>query len=405
MPEKVFEGVKAVDFGWVLAGPIVLKYLADYGATVIHVESHKRPDLLRVSTPYKDGIAGVNRAGYYAYWAANKYSISLDLEQDGGLKIAKRLVSWADVVADSHRPGIMERFGLGYDDLRKIKPDIIMIRSSNQGLTGPYALHPGLGNHLNGLAGFVDLVGWSDQTPISLIVAYTDYLVPHFAAAALVGALDYRRKTGKGQLLDLSQLEVGLQLLAPVLINYVVNGVEDSRMGNSCSYAAPHGVYRCNGEDRWCAIAVFDDAEWKAFCEVIGDAPWTQDPKFSTFVGRKENEEELDRLVEGWTINYGAEEVMSRMQDVGVAAGVVQNAKDLYEDPQLKERAYSWVMEHNELGKFSHLGQPSILSRTPAKPNRPAPCLGEHTEYICKELLAISDREFDELLIGGAFGF
>lgn len=404
MQEKVFDGVKAVDFGWVLAGPIVFKFLADYGATVIHVESHKRPDLLRVSTPYKDGIAGVDRAGYYAYWAANKYSISLDLNQTGGLEIAKKLVAWADVVGDSHRPGIMERLGLGYDDLRKIKPDIIMIRSSNQGLTGLYASHPGFGNHLNGLVGFVNLVGWPDQPPISLIIAYTDYLAPHFAVAALVGALDYRRKTGKGQLLDLSQFEVGLQLLAPVLINYMVNGVEDSRMGNSCSYAAPHGIYQCKGEDRWCAIAVLGDAEWKAFCKVIGDTNWTQDPRFSTLSGRKGNEEELDRLVERWTMNHDAEEVMRRMQDVGVAAGVVQDARDLYEDPQLKERAYFWVMEHKELGKFSHLGQPSILSKTPAKPYRPAPCLGEHTEYVCRELLGMSEREFDKFLIDGAFG-
>ena len=405
MPEKVFEGVKVVDFGWVLAGPIVLKYLADCGASVIHVESHKRPDLLRVSTPYKDGIAGVDRAGYYAHWAVNKYSISLDLEQDSGMEVAKMLVSWADIVADSHRPGTMEKLGLGYDDLRKIKSDIIMIRSSNQGLTGPYALQPGLGNHLNGLAGFVNLVGWPDQAPISLIVAYTDYLAPHLAAAALVGALDYRRKTGKGQLLDLSQFEVGLQFLAPVLLNYIVNGVEAGRMGNSCSYAAPHGAYRCKGEDRWCAIAVFDDTEWKSFCKVIGDAPWTQDQKFSTLKGRKENEAELDRLVEGWTIDHDAEEIMSRMQDAGVAAGVVQNAKDLYADPQLEERGYFWVMEHKELGKFSHLGQPSILSKTPAKAYRPAPCLGEHTEYVCRELIGMSESEFDELLISGAFGF
>ena len=405
MLKMVFEGVKVVDFGWVLAGPIVLKFLADYGATVIHIESHKRPDLLRVSTPYKDGVAGVNRAGYYAYFAANKYSMSLDLEQASGMEVAKRLVSWADVVADSHRPGTMEKLGLGYDGLKKIKSDTIMIRSSNQGLTGPYASHAGLGNHLNGLAGFVNLVGWPDQAPISLIVAYTDYLAPHLAVAALVGALDYRRKTGKGQLLDMSQFEVGLQLLAPVLLNYVVNGIEDSRMGNSCPYAAPHGVYRCEGEDCWCAIAVFNDSDWENFCRVIGDAPWTQDPKFSTLKGRKENEAELDRLVEGWTINYSAEEVMSRMQEAGVAAGVVQNAKDLYDDPQLRERRYFWVMEHKELGKFSHLGQPSILSKTPAKSYRPAPCLGEHTEYVCQELLGMSEGEFDELLISGAFGF
>ena len=239
MSQKVFEGVKVVDFGWVLAGPIVLKFFADYGATVINIESHKRPDLNRVSTPYRDGKAGVNRAGYFAYWAPNKYSISLELDQPGGIEVAKKLISWADIVADSHRPGMLEKLGLGYDDLRQIKPDIIMIRSSNQGLTGPYSKQPGLGNHLNGLAGFVNLVGWPDEPPISLIVAYTDYLAPHLSVSALIGALDYRRKTGKGQLLDVSQFEVGLQFLAPSLLNYAINGVEDGHTGNFSLRAAP----------------------------------------------------------------------------------------------------------------------------------------------------------------------
>ena len=213
METKVFDGIKVVDFGWVIAGPLTLKNLADYGATVVHVESPQRPDLLRTSTPYKDGIASVDRAGYYAYFAGNKYSMSLDLNNTRGLEIAKKLVSWADVVADSHRPGVMESLGLDYEELRKIKPDIIMIRNSNQGMTGPHASHPGLGNHINGLAGFVNLVGLPDEEPISLIVAYTDYLVPHFAVAALIGALDYKRRTGKGQLLDASQFEMGLQLI------------------------------------------------------------------------------------------------------------------------------------------------------------------------------------------------
>ena len=175
-------------------------------------------------------------------------------------------------------------------------------------------------------------------------------------------------------------------------------------MGNSCPYAAPHGAYRCKGEDRWCAISVFNDTEWEGFCQVIGNPSWTRELKFSSLKGRKENEEELNSLVEGWTINYSAEQVMSLMQEAGIAAGVVQNAQDLYQDPQLNERGYFWAMEHNELGRFSHLGQPSILSKTPAQPRMPAPCLGEHTEYICKEFLGISESEFDRLLIDGVFG-
>jgi benzylsuccinate CoA-transferase BbsF subunit len=403
LPQNVFEGIKILDFGWAIAGPLTLKYLADYGATVICIESFQRPDLLRTATPYKDEVPGVDRAGYFAYFAANKYSISLNLNKPDGLEIAKKLVIWADIVADSHRPGVMERWKLGYDDLVKIKPDIIMIRNSNQGLTGPAATHPGLGNHINGLTGIVNLVGYPGQEPISLMVAYSDYLVPHFAAAALIGALDYRRKTGKGQLLDISQFEVGLQLLAPALINYSINGSTEQLKGNSCDYAAPHGVFRCKGDDRWCAISVFDDLEWQAFCNAIGKPDWSKEPEYSNLKGRKENEAQLNKYIEQWTIRHEAEEVMKLLQKAGVAAGVVQNARDLYQDIQLKERECFWVADHKELGKFSHLGQPSRLSKTTAKLYRAAPCLGEHTEYVCRELLGMPQEEYDEYLVEGIF--
>jgi benzylsuccinate CoA-transferase BbsF subunit len=400
---KVFEGVNVIDFGWAIAGPLTLKYLADYGATVINIESLERPDLLRTSTPYKDGLAGVDRAGYFAYFAGNKYSISLNLNKPGGLDIARKLVAWADIVADSHRPGVMERWHLDYDELVKIKPDIIMIRNSNQGLTGPAANHPGLGNHINGLAGLVNLVGWPEREPVCLMVAYSDYLVPHFASAALIGALDYRRKTGRGQLLDISQFEVSLQLMMPPLLNYTVNGIEEKARGNSSDGAAPHGVYRCSGDDRWCAIAVSTDLEWRAFCQAIGRADLSREPRFSSLELRKENEAALNGLVEEWTRQHTAGEVMETLQKAGVAAGVVQNAEDIYNDPHLKERACFWKAEHKELGDFSHLGQPSLLSKTPASLYRTAPCLGEHTEYICRELLGIRDEEFVRLVQEGVF--
>ena len=405
MSESALEGVKVVDLGWVLVSPLITKTLVDYGATVVCVESIKRPEIYRTGTPYKDGIPGVNRAGSFAYHAANKYSISLDLRQPGGMEIARRLVSWADVVSENRRTGVMKEMGLGYDELRKIKPDIILISSSNQGQTGPYASHPGLGTHLNGLAGFNNFIGWPDQEAITLMVAYTDYLTPPLAVATLVAALDYRRRTGEGQFLDISQLEAGLQFLAPPLLNYSINGIEPRKMGDSCSYAVPHGIYKCKGEDRWCAIAVFDDTEWINFCRVIGQPDFTRDRRFATLKNRKDNEEELNRLVEEWTAHHTAEQVMVLMQEVGIAAGVVQNAKDIYEDPQLRERRFFWAMEHEELGKFTHLGEPAILSRTPAKPSSPAPCLCEHTEYICKELLGMTEDEFTEYIVSGAFGF
>jgi benzylsuccinate CoA-transferase BbsF subunit len=298
---------------------------------------------------------------------------------------------------------VMERWKLGYDDLVKIKPNIIMIRNSNQGLTGPAATHPGLGNHINGLTGIVNLVGYPGQEPISLMVAYSDYLVPHFAAAALIGALDYRRKTCQGQLIDISQFEVSLQLLAPSLINYSVNGLKEQLKGNSCDYAAPHGVFRCKGDDRWCAISVFDDSEWQAFCNAIGKSDWVKEPEYSNLKGRKQNEAKLNSLIEQWTIQHEAEEVMKLLQRARVAAGVVQNARDLYQDTQLKESNCFWVTNHKELGRFSHLGQPSRLSKTPAEFYCAAPCLGEHTEYVCRDLLGISQEEYDEFLVKGVF--
>jgi len=403
LSKQIFNGINVLDFGWAIAGPLTLKYLADYGATVICIESFQRPDLLRTATPYKDEIPGVDRAGYFAYFAANKYSISLDLNKPDSLEIVKKLIAWADVVADSHRPGVLERWKLAYNDAVKIKPDIIMIRNSNQGLTGPAATHPGLGNHINGLTGIVNFVGWPEQEPISLMVAYSDYLVPHFAAAALIGALDYRRKTGKGQLIDISQFEVGLQLLAPALINYSVNGVEEKLKGNSCDYAAPHGAFRCKGDDRWCTISVFSNLEWQAFCNAIGKPEWLNDFRFTNLSSRKQNEAKLNDLIEQWTMQHEPEEVIKLLQKAGVAAGVVQNAEDLYDDIQLRERDCFWVADHKELGKFTHLGQPSRLSKTPATFFRAAPCLGEHTEYICRELLGMSQEEYDEYLVKGVF--
>ena len=404
LERKVFDGIHIVDFGWALAGPLSIKYLADYGATVVCVESQQRPDLLRISAPFKDGIANINRAGFFSYFAANKYSISLDLNNSAAKKIAKNLVAWADIVADSHRPGVLEKWSLDYDALIKIKPDIIMIRSSNQGLTGPAALQPGLGNHINGLGGIVHLVGLPDEEPVSPMVAYTDYCVPPLAASALIGALDYRRKTGKGQLIDLSQFEAGLHLIAPLLLDYSTSGVEAKATGNACEYAAPHGVFRCKGKDRWCAITVFTEEEWQAMGKAMGNPGWTKDEEFATFLGRKKNEARLNLLVEQWTSQHEPEHVMMLMQKEGVAAGVVQNAEDICSDAQLEERGFFWEGDHEELGTFSYLGQPSRLSETPANLYRNAPSLGEHNKYICLEMLGMSEDEYDQRLEEGVFG-
>jgi benzylsuccinate CoA-transferase BbsF subunit len=254
------------------------------------------------------------------------------------------------------------------------------------------------------LGGFVNFTGSTDREPLSPMFAYSDYFVPHFAVATLVAALDYRKRTGKGQMIDISQNEVCIQHMAPYLLEYETNHKESIRCGNRHPYATPHNVYPCLGDDCWCAIGVFSDEDWIKFCRVMGSPEWAQGAKFATFLNRKENEEELDKLIAEWTINYSAQQMMERMQAAGIAAGVVQKGEDLYQDPQLREMNFFWPLKHKVIGDFTHLGQPSKLSLTPAQGRMPAPLIGEHTEYVCKQLLGLSDTEYDEILVTGAFG-
>ena len=401
MEQIVFDDVKILEITSGVVGPLGTRYLADNGATVVRVESLTRPDILRLSMPYKSNEPGVDNAGYFAYINSNKYSMALNMRHPKAAEVKKKLVAWADAVVENYTPGVMERWGLGYDELRKIKPDIIMVRASAQGQSGPHSYLPMYGFQLSSFCGFSHLSGWSDRKPLALGVAYTDILCPRFVAIALITALDYKRRTGKGQVIDISEVESSLQFLIPPTLEYVVNNKIATRQGNSCDYAAPHGVYRCKGIDRWCAIAVFNDQEWENFCQVLGNPLWTE--SFSTLKARKQNEKELNRLIEAWTINIAAEEVAEAMQAGGVAAALVKNPADIFNDPQLKERNAFWLLNHRQIGRVSSLGQSFKLSKTPTKEPMPAPCLGEHTEYICKEFLSMTEEEFDKLLIENVF--
>ena len=403
MAHGALENVIVVDFGWILASPMTSKYLADLGAKVIRIESLHKPDGLRTSTPYKDNIPGINRSGYFAVYNPNKYSMALNLKHPKGVEIAKRLIAQCDVVTENFTPGAMKRIGLGYESLKKIKPDIIMISLSMLGQTGPYANHLGLGVQLTGLTGFTHITGWPDRGPVQPYAGVTDACSPSLAASAVIAALLYRRKTGKGQYLDLSQNEASIHYLAPLMLDYFTSGRVAYRSGNKHQNAAPHGVYPCQGDDRWCAIAVFTDQEWEAFCNVLGNPAWASESKFATVLDRKKNEEELNTLIAEWTKKHTAEEVMHLMQAAGVAAGVVRAPDDLLEDPQLIHRKHLWYIQHSELGNYHHLGESFQLSETPVEARMPAPRLGEHTEYVCTQIMNMSDHEFIELLGDGVF--
>ncbi|MBI4282882.1 MAG: CoA transferase, partial [Chloroflexi bacterium] len=229
---------------------------------------------------------------------------------------------------------------------------------------------------------------------------YSDYIAAHCNVIAILAALDYRRRTGKGQYLDSSQYENSVHFLTPLVLDYVVNQRVAGRSGNQCPDAAPHNAYRCQGEDRWCAIAVFTDEEWQSFTRVIGNPAWTRDSKFSTLPARKENEAELDRRVEEWTINHSAEEVMSLLQKSGVAAGVLQTAEDLMEhDPQLKHLGFFTEVDHSEVGKHRVLAPSSFLLSKSSYELRPAPLLGGDNDYVLKDILSLTDEEIVELVI------
>lgn len=401
--KMALEGVKVADFSWAVAGPITSKYLADYGATVVRVESYEHPCFLRTSGPFKDRKPGPDTTGYYAYFNPNKYSMIIELDTPAGLKVARRLVAWADIVVENFTAGVMAKRGLDYESLKAINPGIIMLSSSGQGQDGPFARVSIGGNWLVALTGFSSLTGWPDGEASQPFGAYNDFIAPRYNFLAIMAALRYRNRTGKGQYIDVSQLEGGVQFLAPAMLDYIVNGHEPARKGNASHCAAPHGVYPClNG--RWCAIAVFDDVEWRNFGKAIGNPAWCNEKRFSTFLERKRHEDELNRHVSTWTEQRTPEQVMHTLQKAGIAAGVVSSSQDVFEDPQLNYRKQFWPMEHKVIGKFGFLGEAAIMSETPAQPRMPSPCLGEHTQFVATELLKMSDEEFVELVNEGAFG-
>lgn len=404
MDKRTFEKIKVLDFTWAGVGPFSVNFLAYFGATVIKIENMSRPDVTRTNPPFKDGIPDLGHSLYFSYsHPVKKYDITLNLNHPKGVDLVKKLVLQADVFAESFLPGTMEKWGLGYEDLRRIKPNIIMFRTCSHGQTGSMAKHPGLGFTLTSLAGFNTVMGWPDRPPSELLGAYTDLVAPLFGGLCIIAALDYRRRTGKGQCLDFSQHEAAIQFLAPLVLDCAVNGREPNRGGNHCTHAAPHGGYRCQGDDRWCAISVFTDDEWRAFCKVTGHPEWTNDRRFGTLLSRKRNEEELDRLVEEWTRERSPEEVANLLQAVGVPAGVVSNAKDQREDPQLKHYRFFRELDHPSMGKLGFYHPPGFKLSGVAPEVSAPPVLGQDNEYVCTQILGLSDEEFVELIQDGVF--
>ncbi len=501
MTKKLLDGVKVLDFCRVIVGPLTTKTLGDFGATVVRVESMKALDFYRTGNPEPDLSA------HFTQWNTSKIGITLDLTNPKAVAVTKRLIAWADIVAENFAGGVMEKLGLGYEVLKKIKPDIIMLSSCMQGQTGPFAHHPGWGFQLSALAGYSNITGWPDRPPPEIGV-YTDFITPNYNIMIILAALMHKKKTGEGMFIDTAQFETGAQFMAPIILDYEVNNRVAVRRGNKVDHAAPHnayrcrdeytwvgipvftdkgwekfgaslamsnpawlrdpkfatielrkrnadelekcietwsmnmtpeqvrmtldrvltdeekekkeividrlstgkykpgenpvGTYRCKNEERWCAISVFTDEEWRSFCKVIGKTKLADDSRFSTLLARKENEEELDALINEWTVTRKAENVMKMMQKGGVAAGILETGEDQLEhDPQTKHRNLFPDLDHPRLGPHHAVASPFIMSKTPVKLTR-APLMGEHNEYVFKNILGMNDEEIIDLVVSGA---
>lgn len=397
------EGVTGVEFGSFAAGPGIGKYLANFGARVIHVESAKRPDGLRTHyPPFKDNKAGVNRAGAFAFWNDSKYGVTLDLKRPEGLQLALRLVEKSDFVIENMRPGVMGRLGLGYEDLKKRNPRLVLLSTSNMGQTGPYADHPGFGSQLSSLSGFSELMGRADGPPLFTYGPYIDLIAVAYGGIALLAALDHQRRTGEGAHIDLSQYEAGLQFVAAPLLDYAANGNVATRNGNRDPVAVPHGCFPCR-DGRWCVISCWDQEEWHRFCYAAGLPALCKDPRFATSADRRAHEDELNELISQSTRDEDAEKLMHRLQDAGVHAAVVRTMRELFSDPQLALRAIWQKQQHPEMGEHYYRMGSFQLEETPGSVRKPSPCLGEHNEEIFCGWLGLDPEDYRDLEKKGVF--
>ncbi|MCY4618546.1 MAG: CoA transferase [Chloroflexi bacterium] len=394
--DKVFQGIRVADFAWVGVGPLVSKYLADHGAEVIRIESSVRPEPLRRAPPFVNDEPGLDNSGYYADFNSSKKCVSLNLQHPDGVKIAKRIVEHCDIVTESFTPKAMRAWGMTYEDLCEIRPDLIMISMPMYGLTGPWSMWQGYGHVLQAAAGISHLTAYPDEEPIGTGVAYTDFLVPHFATSAVIAALDHRQRTGEGQNIDFGQMEAAIHATETMILDYTVNGREQQALGAGHPDHDIYGTWQCaargDDDDRWIAITVTSNDELASLAEVAEQPGWTS-----------LESESLKQQIADWTRTQQAEDLMQRLQSAGVPAGVVQTPEDLRSDPQLAHRGHFWMLDHPTMGHRAYDGPSFRLSETPAELTKAAPLLGEDNESVYKDIVGMSDEEYIEHLVSGAF--
>jgi benzylsuccinate CoA-transferase BbsF subunit/naphthyl-2-methylsuccinate CoA transferase subunit len=398
--ERALDGVVVCDFSWVGAGPITTNVLGQCGAEVIRIESKNRPDMLRTTGPFKDGVGGgLERSGYFANRNPNKKCISLDMSQAKAREVAVRLIQKSDIVINNFRVGQMEKWRLGWEDVRQINPRVIYVTMSLQGDVGPQKSYMGFGVNLNALSGLTARACLPGERPFGTGTNYTDHVMaPSHTLFGIMAALLDREKTGLGQTVAISQLESAIALVPTSAMAYGANGEALGPLGCADPDAAPHGVFTTLGYRQWIALAVFDEDEWRALKNVMGRPAWTEDPKFDSLEHRKVNEAELDANIERWTRTQHADWLMKELIESGVRAGVVNDARAAIEDEHLRRRGFWSYLDHPVMGTTLYNRAPICLSKTPLRMESAAPMLGQHTREVLTGMLDYTEEEVSGLV-------
>ena len=395
---QALKGIKVIEVGGYAAGPWIGKVLANYGATVIHIEARDRPDGFRLQyPPYRNGVKGINKSGCFSYFNDSKYDVTIDVKKPGGLELARRLADWSDVLIENMRPGVIARIGLGYEDLKKTNPDLVFMSTCNMGQTGPRSATGGFGSQLSALAGFCGLTGDADGSPQLLYGPYIDFVAALVGAPLVLAALDRRMRTGKGAFIDVAQYECGAFFLAGPMFDYHANNKVLERETNRDPVACPHNAYPCQGDDEWITASCWDDAEFGRMAETMGHPEWTADKRFKTAEARHANSDTLDAAIASWSRTQNADVAVATLQAAKVHAYKVNSCADLFTDPQLVHRKTWRVRKHAEIDTQAHYFPGFDLSEQPGDVTAPAPLLGQDNELVFREFLGLSEEEYKKL--------
>jgi crotonobetainyl-CoA:carnitine CoA-transferase CaiB-like acyl-CoA transferase len=411
-------GVRVADFCWMGVGSVATRLLADFGAEVIKIEDRIRIDTPRRLPIYKGEPArnfgeeqidaDPNRGGLFNNYCRNKLGVTVNMRTEKGRALVERLISASSVVSENFAPGVMERWGLTYDRLRELSPNVIYARMSGYGHSGPHAHYRSYGPVVQAVSGLSYISGLPGREPSGWGLSYMDNQAAYYNSTALLMAIYHRMRTGQGTEIDVSAIETGISLVGPVVLDVTVNGHTTRRPdfppGNRLEWphAAPHGVYPALGDDRWIAIAVFDQAQWASLADVMGSPDWVHDPRFADQESRFANQDVLDGHVAAWTCGHDRFELTELLQARGVPAGAVQDAEDLNErDPQVAARGVFFEMDHPVIGPARFEGNPMRFSSAVQDDWRSAPLLGEDNDYVFKEIVGMPDDELAELAAEG----